>query len=321
MKGLDACVVLVTPRSFGAKAPELRTELEAAVGDVRYSGRALKAHELRDQIADVDGMLAGLDEIDAGVFDAGRELRVVARYGAGLNNVDLAAAHAHGVVVTSTPGSNSEAVAELAIGLMFALARSIPQSDRAVHEGLWKPAYGIQLTGRTVGLLGLGRIGRAVAQRARSLGCSVMAYDPYIESSQMDVPGVAIESVQTVLESAHFLSLHLPLTQETRGMVGRSLLQRLRPECYLINTSRGEIVVEEDLIWALESGQLRGAALDTLSKEPPDPANPLLSRADVILTPHSGAHTVEAIEAMGRAAMNDLLAVLRGNPPLYPVVA
>jgi D-3-phosphoglycerate dehydrogenase len=314
--------VLVTPRTFGLHDPSVRADLEAAVDEVRYNarGRPLFAEELGAEIGDVDGLLAGLDDIDEAVFDAAPRLRVVARYGAGVSNVDLAAAAAHGVTVTNTPDANCEAVAELAIGFIFALARSIPQAGRATRAGRWPTCQGIEVAGRTLGLVGFGRIGRAVARRAIALGCAVVAHDPYVSAEAAARCSVRLVSLDECAATADFLSLHLPVTAETRNLVDRTLLGRMRRGSYLINTARGELVVEEDLLAALDAGHVGGAALDTLRDEPPAPDHPLLRRDEILITPHLGAHTIEATIAMGRAALQDLLAVLSGQPPRYPVL-
>ncbi len=318
---ISDAVVLVTPRSFGLDDRTLRDELESAVREVRYNerGRPLHVDELCAEIGDVDGLIAGLDEINAAVFDVATRLRVVARYGVGTSNVDLAAAARHGVTVTNTPGANTEAVAEMTIALFFALARTIPHLDRAIHAGAWPPVQGMELAGKTVGIVGLGRIGHAVARRAIALGCRVVAHDPYLAAGSAG--GISLLSLVDVAAASHILTLHLPLTRETDGLINRELLARMREGAYLVNTARGELIVEDDLLWALKAGRLRGVALDTLRQEPPPPGHPFLSRDDVILTGHSGAHTVEAAAAMGRAALDDLLAVLAGRPPRFPVVA
>jgi D-3-phosphoglycerate dehydrogenase / 2-oxoglutarate reductase len=320
-QALLACTILVTPRSFGVGDPDLRRELAAAVREVRYNdrGRPLRAAELRAALEDVDGLLAGLDEIDASVIATAPRLRVIARYGVGISNVDLQAAARAGVVVTNTPGANAEAVAELTIGFLFALARSIPRADRAGRAGHWHALPGSELLGKTVGILGLGKIGQAVARRAAGLGCSVLAYDPILDPTFNARHQVRTASPEEVVRQAHFLTLHLPLLPETRDLVDRGLLARMREGSFLINTARGELVVEEDLLWALETGRLQGAALDTLRAEPPPADHPLLTREDVILTPHIGANTAEARTAMGRLALHDLLAVLAGRPPRFPV--
>jgi phosphoglycerate dehydrogenase-like enzyme len=316
-------VVLVTARSFGRGRPELRGELEAAVREVRWNdlGRPLSPAELRDAVADVDGVVAGVDRFDAEVIAAAPRLRVIARHGSGTDAVDLGAARRSGVVVTNTPGANAAAVAELAIGLMLALARHIPASDRRVRAGDYRALPGVQLAGRTVGLIGLGRVGGEVAPRAAALGCRVVACDPAVSAEQARRLEADLVEREEVVAQADFLSLHAPLSDPTRGMVDAAFLARVKPGAFLINTARGELVVEEDLVAALESGRLAGAALDATREEPPGPDNPLLARDDVILTPHAGAATEEARAAMGRAALDDLLAVLDGGTPRNPVEA
>jgi len=323
MSSLKDSVVLVTPRSFGAEDPSVRVELEAAVGEVRYNvqGRPLRAEELCATVGDVDGLLAGVDEIDATVFAAAPRLRVVARYGAGTSNVDLDAAAAHGVTVTNTPTANCEAVAELTIGFLFVLARALPQASRATRGGHWPTLYGSEVAGKTVGLVGFGRIGQAVARRAVALGCAVVACDPYVGSGAAACQGARLAPLEEVIAAADFISLHLPVTRETRDLGDRALFARMRTGSYLINTARGELVVEEDLLRALECGHIRGAALDTLRAEPPPANHPLLQRDDVLVTPHIGAHTGEATIAMGSAALHDLLAVLAGEAPRFPVTS
>ena len=311
---LRECIVVVTPRSFGLHDERLRRELEAEVGEVRYRPGPLTAAELAAAVADADGLLAGVDEIPAAVFEAAPLLRVVARYGVGVDRVDLAAAARHGVTVTVTPGANANAVAELTLALLFALARPLAAGRDGVRAGEWPALPGCELRGRTLGLLGLGRIGRLVAEKGRALGMLVLAHDPYAR----DGGRAELVSLETLVAASDFLSLHLPLTDETRGVVGCGLLARMKPGAALVNTARGGLVDEAALVWALEEGPLRAAALDVLEEEPPPPGHPLLGRDDVLVTPHMGPHTAEATTAMGRIALDELLAVLSGRPARYP---
>ena len=310
--------VLVTPRSFRDGDPAAVARLEAAVDDVRWNdlGRPLTAPELRERLAGIDGLIAGLDEVDASVFAGAPELRVVARYGAGVDRVDLRAAAASGVVVTSTPGANARAVAEWTLTLMLALCRPLLAAERAVRDGGWPVLAGRELGSRTVGLLGLGRIGGLVAERCAAFGCTVLAHDPFVERPG---GGVALVGIDELVARADVLSLHAPLTDATRGIVDRGLLARLPPGAVLVNTARGELVDEDALVWALDDGPLAGAALDALCTEPPAPGSPLLGRDDVLVTPHAAPHTAEATAAMGRMAVDDLLAVLGGRAPRHPV--
>ena len=315
-------VVLVTARSFGqGQRSRLRSELEGAVREVRWNelGRPMASGELHDAMADVDGVIAGVDRFDAAVIETASRLRVIARHGTGTDTVDLDAARRHGVVVTNTPGANSVAVAELAVGLMFALARGIVDGDRRVRQGEYRASPGIQLGGHTVGLIGLGRVGSAVAHRAAALGCEVLAHDPAVSPDEAERAGAVFASEEEVVARSDFLSLHVPVTDATRDLVDAAFVERMKPGAFLVNTARGELIVEADLARALEDGRLGGAALDATRDEPPKPDSPLLGRPEVILTPHCGASTEEARAAMGRSALDDLLAVLDGRAPRHPV--
>ena len=313
---LSECVVMVTPRSFGMHDPGLRRRLEAEVGVVRYRPGPLAALDLAEAVGDVDGLLCGLDHVTADVFAVAPRLRVVARYGVGVDRVDLAAAARHGVTVTATPGANANAVAEMTVALLFALARPLVTGRERARAGEWPALSGVELAGRSLGLIGLGRIGALVAAKAVALGMRVTAYDPYVAEAGDDV---TLVDLGPLVAGADFISLHAPLSEQTRGMVGRSLLERMKPGAALINTARGGLVDEDGLLWALEHGPLRAAALDVLDHEPPPPSPPLLGRDDVLVTPHMGPHTAEATAAMGERALDDLLAVLSGQAPRYPV--
>lgn len=306
-------VVLVTPRSFGLHDETLRRDLEAEVGEVRYQPGPLTADEIGPLLVDADGLLAGLDELNADVFEQAPRLRVVARYGVGVDRIDLEAAARHGVTVTVTPGANANAVAELTIAFMFTLARQLVFGVERARAGEWPPIQGVELCGRTLGLLGLGRIGSLVASKARGLGLRVLAHDPFVEESDV----AELVDLDHLTSESDFLSLHVPLMEETRGMVGRRLLEGMRRGSVLINTARGELVDEAALVWALDEGPLHAAALDVLAEEPPRSDYPLLNRDDVLVTPHMGPHTTEATSAMGRLALDELLAVLSGRPARF----
>jgi D-3-phosphoglycerate dehydrogenase / 2-oxoglutarate reductase len=311
-------VVLVTPRSFRESDSAAVARLEEAVDEVRYNdlGRPLSAVELRDRLADVDGLLAGLDAVDGSALEAAPRLRVVARYGAGVDNVDLQAAARRGVAVTNTPGANAGAVAEWTLLLMLAMCRPLMAADRAVREGRWPVLRGRELSARTVGLLGLGRVGERVAAGVAGLGGHVLAHDPYLPAPPV---GVELVELDELARRSEVLSLHAPLTCATRGVVGADLLSSLPPGAVLVNTARGELIDEAALLAALETGPLAAAALDVLAEEPPPADHPLLGRDDVLITPHAAPHTAEATEAMARAAVDDLLAVLEGREPRFAI--
>jgi D-3-phosphoglycerate dehydrogenase len=313
--------VLVTPRSFARGDAELRAALTAAVGEVRWRQDGdVGAVELAELAAGADGWIAGVEPIDRSMLERADRLRVVARYGVGVDSIDLAAAQERGIVVTNTPGANAGAVAELVIGLLFAVARRIPYADRRVRAGAWDRIAGIGLEGRMVGLLGFGAIGREVARRARALGCEVIAYDPYPAEDLARSLGVELASREEVVAASDFLSLHLPVLPDTAGMVDARFLARMKPGSFLINAARGELVDEHALVEALRSGHLAGAALDALSEEPPSSPFALGELDTVVLTPHTGASTDSAARAMGWGALENCLAVLRGEAPPNPVV-
>jgi D-3-phosphoglycerate dehydrogenase len=314
--------VLVTPTSYGKNDPRLKSELEELVGEVIYNpaGKPLKAEEVAGLLPGVDGYIAGLDTINRFALQAADRLKVIARYGVGVDAVDLAAARERGIVVTNTPGANSASVAELALGCMLALARQIPAAIQATQQGHWPRLSGISLQGKTVGILGLGAIGKQLVQRLAGFDCQVIAYDPFPDRDFVSQHGVKLTAMESVVAEADFLSLHLPLLPETRGMVNRNFLGNMKAGAFLVNTSRGEVIDESALYEALVSGHLAGAALDTFSQEPPDPNHPLLHHPAVIATPHIGAQTDGATNQMGWMALKDCLAVLRGQEPRHRVV-
>jgi D-3-phosphoglycerate dehydrogenase len=313
--------ILVTPTSYAKNDPTLRTKLEAEVGEVVYNptGRPLSSDELLELIPGCDGYIAGLDAIDRAVINGSDKLRVIARYGVGVDNVDLDAARERGIVVTNTPGANSASVAELTVGLILSLGRKIPEAVQAAKKGEWPRMTGISLEGKTIGLLGFGAIAKNVARRLAGFDCDVIAYHPSYDIATAESLGVQLRPEEDLIREADFLSLHLPLNPESRGMVNSEFLGKMKPGAFLINTSRGELIDEEALFEALQSGRLQGAALDAFSKQPPDPGNPLLAMPQVIATPHMGAHTDGATNAMGWAALQDCFAVLRGEQPIYRV--
>lgn len=318
---LKACRVLVTPTSYARHDSRLRTELEAQVGEVIYntSGKPLRSEEVRDLLHDCDGYIAGLDVIDRAALEGANKLKVIARYGVGVEKVDLAAAREKQIVVCNTPGANSKAVAELAVGLMLAAARQIPLASDATRGGGWPRLTGIALEGKTIGLLGLGAIGKYVVRRLLGFECRLVAYDPYPDRAFAEQYGVELVSLERLLESSDIISLHLPAAAETTGMVDAGFLARMKRGALLVNTARGELIDEDALAAALESGHLAGAALDTFRREPPGANTPLTRQPNLIATPHLGAQTDEAINSMGWMSYRECMAVLRGEAPLYPV--
>jgi D-3-phosphoglycerate dehydrogenase len=319
---LNKARLLVTPTSYGKNEPRLKTELEQLAGSVTYNptGKPLSSPEVAALIAGVDGYIAGLDIIDRAALEKADRLKVIARYGVGVDQVDLEAAREKGIIVTNTPGANSVSVAELALGLMLALARQIPEAVQSVQQGKWPRYAGVSLEGKTVGILGLGAIGKQLARRLAGFDCTILAYDPFADENFVEEYRIELAPVDMLIARSDFVSLHLPLLPETRGLVNDAFLARMKKGAFLINTTRGEVIDEAALLRALESGHLRGVGLDAFTVEPPETSNPLLHLPQVIATPHLGAQTDGATSNMGWFAMRDCLAVLRGEEPKYRVV-
>lgn len=322
MKDIENSCVLVTPTSFGKNDPDLRTDLECQVGEVIYNqtGKPLSSQDVATLLPGVDGYIAGLDVIDRVALEAADCLKVISRYGVGYDRIDLDAAQEKGIIVTNTPGANAVSVAELTIGLMLSLARQIPESIQSIRQGKWLRSPGISLRGKTVGILGLGAIGKCVAARLKGFDCRIIAFDPYVDCEFVANLGIEIFSMDEVISQADFLTLHLPVMPETRGLVNAEFLSKMKKGSFLLNTARGELVKEDDLLAAIRSEHIAGAALDVFSQEPPSLENPLIQMPNVLVTPHSGAQSDDATNAMGRMAMEDCLAVLRGSNPMYRVI-
>jgi D-3-phosphoglycerate dehydrogenase len=277
----------------------------------------LRAEALREIISGCDGAILGLDICDASVIERADRLRVISRYGAGVDQVDLEAASRRGIAVTNTPGANKIAVAELCIGVMFALARNIPQVATAARSGIWKRSAGWELFGKTLGIIGLGEIGREVAARSQALGMYILAYDPFWKG---EMNGVIKVDLLTLFQEADIVTLHCALTPETRNLVNAERIAQMRNGACVINTARGDLVDEEALYEALRAGRLAGAAADVFREDPPT-HSPLLTLDSFIATPHIGATTRESVQRMSMMAARNVVAVLRGEPCEYVVNA
>lgn len=321
MMDLKNCRVLVTPNSYGKHDPKLKTELEGLVGEVIYNttGKPLSSSQVAHLLPGIDGYIAGLDQIDRSALNAADRLKIIARYGVGIDKVDLITTREKGVIVTNTPGANSASVAELALCLILMLARQIPTAILSVQKGAWPRLPGVSLEGKTIGILGLGAIGKKLAERLSGFNCQVLAHDPFADEEFAREHHVKLVSLDRLTAQSDFLSLHLPVLPETRGLVNKKFLERMKKGTYIINTSRGEIVDESALLDSLNNDHISGAALDTFSKEPPDIDNPLLSLPQVICTPHLGAQTDGATSNMGSMALKECLNVLKGGKPQYQV--
>ncbi|HHI96422.1 MAG TPA: phosphoglycerate dehydrogenase [Thermodesulfatator atlanticus] len=235
-------------------------------------------------------------KMTAEVIEAAPKLKLIARAGTGLDNVDLEAANRRGIVVMNCPGGNTVSAAEHTIAMMLALARNIPQATASMKAGKWekKKFMGREITGKTLGIIGLGRIGSVVAERAKGLKMRVIAYDPYVNPDQAAKMGIEIMSLEELLPQADFITIHVPLTKETRGFINKEKFDQMKDGVMFIHCARGGIVNEKDLYEAMVSGKVAGAALDVFEEEPPPPDYPLFKLENFICTPHLGASTVEA---------------------------
>jgi D-3-phosphoglycerate dehydrogenase len=255
------------------------------------------------------------------VFAAASHLKVVGRAGVGVDNIDLAAANKHSVQVVNAPTATSMAVAELTLAFLFSLARRIPEADADMKTGQWtkKELKGVELNGKVLGVVGMGHIGSLVAQKAAGLGMKVIGYDPFLAGEVIEQRGAEPVRLADLYARSDFITLHLPLSPETRGMIDGQTLGQMKRGVYLICAARGGILDETALLGALESGQVAGAALDVYAKEPPG-LTALVAHPCVIATPHIGAQTEEAQERAAVDIANEVLAALENEPLRWKVV-
>jgi D-3-phosphoglycerate dehydrogenase len=313
--------VVVTSRSFSTGGTDLVARLEDAGRPVVRAPATHDLEALRPVLRDAVAWIAGTGPVTAAHLAAAPALRVIARYGTGVDAVDLAAAADAGVVVTNTPGANSEAVAEHAVALLFALLRGVPAGDRRVRRADWSVSRGRQLSGSVAGVVGFGRIGRGAAQRLTALGCEVLAHDPYTADDDVLAAGAKPASLEQIRDTARVVSLHAP---GGHSVVDDLWLSHCPADQVVVNTARADLVDEAAVAQALREGRLAGYAADTLATEAgAGSASPLLADdlADrVVVTPHLGAQTREAVDAMGTLAVDGVLDVLAGRSPAHPVL-
>ncbi|HEV8595395.1 MAG TPA: hydroxyacid dehydrogenase [Thermoplasmata archaeon] len=259
-------------------------------------------------------------KVTADVIAKAAKLKVIARAGVGVDNIDVAAATKRKIPVVNAPAASTISVAELALAHMLSLARRIPQAHASLKTGKWeKKAFeGIELYGKTLGLVGSGRIGAEVAKRANAFGMRVIAYDPYITPKVASERGFELTDLESLLLQADFISIHAALTDETRHMIGAKELALMRKSAYVVNCARGEIIDEAALAASLEAGEIAGAALDVFEKEPPT-GSPILAVENTSLTPHLGASTKEAQVRVGETVAEDVIRVLAGQKPEFVV--
>ncbi|MFC8075613.1 phosphoglycerate dehydrogenase [Streptomyces sp. NPDC057307] len=285
----------------------------------RRADREAAGRSLTEYVTDVAGIVAGTDAFPAEVIEAAPGLRVFGRCGAGYDNIDVATATRRGVAVTFTPGANRVSVAEHVLALMLNCARRIPQNLAAVRAGGWTQDSGRELYGTTLGVVGLGSIGKTVARAALALGMRVVAHDPRLDEDFLAETGARALPLDDVLAEADFLTLHISLNETTRHLIDAAALRLMKPGAYLINTARGGVVDEDALADAIEGGRLAGAALDVVESEPLPAGSRLRALDSVLVTAHIGAATVEARARSGAMAAGQVIDLLAGRDPAHLV--
>lgn len=272
-----------------------------------------------DALQGYSGIISAGEKFPRGVFERLRgSLRLLSRYGVGTDEIDKAAAAECGVAVCNAAGSLSTAVAECAMGIILSLLRSIPASDKEVRAGDWSRFFesrtGTQIEGKTVGIIGFGDISKALAKMLSGFDCRILAYDIRWDEEAAQRLGVEYADIDTIRKEADIISLHIPSTPQTDGMINREFLSGMKKTAILVNTARGRLVVPEDLADALNQGVIAGAGMDVFSPEPPDPSNPLLTAKNTLLLPHTGACTIESHERAGMMAARNVADFFAGRP-------
>ena len=311
--------ILITSRLFGkiAKQPlQMLLNKDIEIVSNPYPGKTLTEDELCELIEGVNALIVGPDQVSKKVIDRGDDLKIVAVHGVGIDNIDLAAASKHGIFVTNAPGTNKESVADLVFGLLIGVSRKIYQAHHLIINNKWENLIGYELSNKTIGLVGFGSIGRAVAQRALGFDMNVLVFDPYLSQSEVLAP-VSLVSFEKVLQDADFVSLHLPLNEKTQGMIGAKELSLMKENAILINTARGGLVDTDELIKHLKTGKIAGAGIDVFEPEPPNQTicQEFKLLDNILTSPHIGAFTFESLNRTGMTVVNNVLAAYNGEIP------
>lgn len=313
--------VLITSRVIGTATIEPIRMLEAegcVIVENPYLGKNLREEELLRLVKGVDAIIVGEDSVTRRVVEHADCLKVISKNGVGVDQIDVNAATEKGVVVTNTPGANADAVADLTFGLILSVARSIPVAHNAVRQGKWDKFIGVEIWRKSIGIIGVGRIGKGVAKRARGFEMSILGYDTFKDWEFAKEVGLEYVPLEVIFKEADVITIHVPLTSQTQGMITRKHLKMMKKSAYLVNVARGGIVNSMDLYDALIKEELAGAALDVFDHEPPI-GNPLLTLDNVVTTPHIGAFTKEAINNQCRQAVLNAIDILHGRRPAFTV--
>ena len=307
--------VLITSRSFGKLSSEPMEILRAAGFEAENMGTNFDPVRFEQILPEYDALIIGAHALPPELLDKCPKLKIICKHGVGLDNIPLEKTRSLGITVTNTPGTNSEAVADLAFGLMLDVARNITLSASHVRAGIAKQDVGVDVFGKVLGLMGFGRIAQAVARRASGFGMKVLAYDPYVTVAPAGLEYVELADKGEVLQKCDILSMHLPLTKETQNFIGAQESAQKKDGAILINTARGGVVHEAALYAALKDGKLRGAGLDVTREEPTNRENPLLTLENVVITNHIGMYSREAITAVSLLCAEAVRDLFAGKQP------
>lgn len=310
--------VLVTARAFSVSPVPTNFLIESDCEVISHPA----THELTEDrlvglCQEADALICGMEPITARVIDSATRLKVIARTGVGYDTVDIAAATRRGIPVGIAPGTNEHTVADLTIGLMVAIARHLVEAHECVQRGGWDRIVGVDLWRKTLSIIGLGRVGKAVARRARGFDMRILAYDVVHDEEFAAQCGLEYVSLERALREGDFISLNAPHTPETENLINERTIALMKPSAYLINVARGGLVDEKALAEAVLSKRIAGAAVDVLREEPPRKGSPLIGIPGIIVTPHMAAYSYEAMERMSLLAAQNVVAVLKGQRALY----
>ena len=309
--------ILVTATNYSQLCAEAKTLLESNGCEIIENtfGRPMTFDELKVRVGDIDGVIAGVDTWNDEVFAIAPKLKVISRFGVGVDNIDIEAARKHDIKVTNAAGGNANAVAELTVGLIIAAMRAVPQLHATTRQGAWDRFVGNELIGRTVGLLGFGNIAQKVARKLCGFDVTVVAYDKYPNLDAAAKLGVTMVEADEVISRADILCMLLPSLPETRRFMNADVFGRMKDGAYFVNTARGALVDEAALAGALTSGKLSGAAIDVYEREPSSAENPLFRLDRIVTTPHTAAETYETYTGIGAITATAVLDVLAGRTP------
>ncbi len=304
--------VMIFPSSFGkfSKEPE-QILTDAGLSFTKFFKAGMTEDEVIEKLQGYDAVILGLEPMTAKVMKACPQLKVVSRYGVGMDNVDQAAAKELGIKTFNTPGANANAVADYTFGMILDLARSISTANRDLKRGEWNKYTGYPVYGSTLGIIGLGAIGKGMARRAKGFHMRVMAYDVYWDEAFVQEYGVEKASLEEIYEQADFITLHTALTPQTRDMISMEQLKKMKPTAFVINCARGGLVNEADLAEALKAGEIAGAGIDAFCSEPPT-GSPLLEMDNVIAAPHIAGSSIDGINTMACMSARNCVKGLNG---------